>query len=164
MRKFAVLITALLLSATGCSSDNTLQGAFEQIMKEDEVENFEVLHLQENETDGLVVAASWSDDYPDRRDEPRILNFQIEDGRWVVRPGTSCTQRGISKVGLYDSGDWVYCGVLKDKWDFEKVKVGNSEATLVKTHGGKIAFVARAADKEQAIVGVYADGTETQVN
>lgn len=157
------VLFVLLAASPGCSSDQGLQGAFEGIMEEDQVENYEILYIQESESDGLVVSASWSADNPGRRDEPGIYYFQKEDGRWQIRPGTSCTQRGVSSLGLMGNGV-LYCGVLKDDWDLSAIKVGNAEAMLLKTHGGKTAWFTRAAEMNLTVTGVNADGSEVQLN
>jgi hypothetical protein len=76
-----VLNLILLLLITGCSGDTSLKGAFEKQMKEDQADGFNLIHLEDNETDGLALYTSWTDDYPDNKNKPGIL---LRKSKWEV--------------------------------------------------------------------------------
>lgn len=162
-RARGALIFIFLACATACSGSETLQQAFEKQMKTDGADGFDLIHLQENEQDGLVLSASWTEAYPDNRDEPSVFYFQKQDGRWTRQTGTACSQSGVSRVGLMGNG-YLYCSVLRDDWDFAKVRVGETEAKMFQTHAGRNVWYAVAEAFELPVVGVGADGREWPLN
>lgn len=140
-----------------------MQGKFESQMKEDGVDGFEIIHIQENELDGLVLYTSWTADYPDNRNQPGINYFQKEDGKWGSAMGTGCSDSGVSRFGLM--GDrYLYCSKLRADMAFKKILVDDSQDAVLFTFNQDMrVWFAITDSRESTVVGVSNNGTELQL-
>jgi len=163
MRLKALFLVLLISSAAGCSGDKSLQGAFERQMKDNEVDGFNIIHMEENENDGLVLFTSWTSDYPQNKDKPGIYYYEKVDKAWKNQTGSDCSGTGVSRLGLMGNGQ-LYCASLKDSISLESIRVGDSEAKMFPTPGGGTVWYARAGERDLKAVGVTSDGREIMLN
>lgn len=158
-----VLNLILLLLITGCSGDTSLKGAFEKQMKEDQADGFNLIHLEDNETDGLALYTSWTDDYPDNKNKPGINYYEKVDGKWQSRTGTGCSDGGVSRLGLMGNGH-LYCSILKENMDFEKILVDGTEANVFQVGDSIRVWYAVSDEKGAKVTGVSGGGREVRLN
>lgn len=163
MRHRTFFLALLLTGIAACSGDNSLQGAFEKQMHDDEVDGFTIIHLEENESDGLVLFTSWTKDYPENRNKPSIHYFQKTENHWKIQTGTACSTNGIAQLGLMGNG-YLYCAGFKKAMSFEAVRVGDKEAKLFSTPEVGTVWYARAGEREMKVIGITAEGREIALN
>jgi hypothetical protein len=157
------LLFLLLAGAAGCSDDPSLQAAFEKQMMEDGAAGFEIIHVEENENDGLVLYTSRTDEYPEAGDRPGIRYYERLEGRWRSATGMECGSSGASRLGLMGNG-YLFCSTLKENRDFERIRVGDSEARMFQTGDGKRVWYAIVDDMESNVTGITSDGAEFPLN
>jgi hypothetical protein len=139
-----------------------MQGIFEGQMKDNGVDGFEIIHLQENELAGLVLYTSWTSDYPDNRNEPGINYYQKQDGKWVGAMGTACGNNGVSRFGLMGNG-YLYCSTLRQDMAFEKIMADGREANVFTFNGDMRVWFAITDSRDSVITGVSSNGTATEL-
>ena len=161
MRAISVLI--LLVVTVGCSSDVSLMGAFQKQMAENAVDGFFIIHLEERETDGLVLYTSWTEDYPDNQNRPGINYYERLDTGWESRPGTACSDSGVSRLGLMGNG-YLFCSTLKANMDFEKILVGDTEAKMFQFGDNRLVWYAIEDEKGSKVAGISSDGRQIALN
>jgi len=163
MHKKNFFLILLLTGVAGCAGDNSLQGTFEQQMKEDEVDGFNIIHIEENGSQGLVLYTSWTEKYPENKNRPGIRYYEKQDSRWEGRPGTDCSSDGIARLGLMGNGN-LYCATLKENMDFEKVLVGGTEAKIFQATESQRVWFAITDDRNSKVRGIKSDGSEIALN
>lgn len=64
-------VAALLLafSMATFAGDPTLQRVYEAQMKDDGCDGHGIIHIQKNASDGWVMDTSWTEEYPDNRND-----------------------------------------------------------------------------------------------
>jgi hypothetical protein len=132
-------------------------------MREDGADGFDIIHVEENERDGLVLYTSWTDEYPDGRNRPGIRYYERLDGRRKSSTGTECSSSGVSRLGLMGNG-YLFCSTLKENMSFERIRVGDSEAIILQTSDGKLVWYAIEDEKESNVTGITSDGREVALN
>jgi hypothetical protein len=163
MKLKAAFAMTWLLATAGCSSDTSLKGVFEKQMKQDRVDGFNIIHLQENETNGLVLYTAWTKDYPENKNQPGIHYYEKGDSGWESRPGMGCSDSGVSRLGLMGKG-YLYCAMLKDYMQFSKVMLGDIEALIFQVNEKQQVWYALSGDRDAKVVGVSSDGKEVALN
>lgn len=163
MRLITLLVFLSLATVAGCSDDLSLQATFEKQMKDDGVDGFNIIHIDENENRGLVLYTSWTEEYPDNKNYPGINYYRKLEQRWESRPGTACSDRGVSRLGLSGNG-YLFCAVLKENMKFEKIRVGDSDAHIFNVNDSMRVWYAVADDKKAKVVGTISDGREVTLN
>lgn len=95
-----ILIIAFM-SIYGCSADDSLQGAYERQIKENGMDGFNIIHLEERASVGLVLNTSWTNDYPENQFRPGIHVFEKTEGGWQAVPGTACDANTVARLSLF---------------------------------------------------------------
>jgi len=70
IKNFRIACGLITFSLAACAGDKTLQGILEAQMKDNGYDGWDIIHVQENETDGFVLHTAWTDQHPDNRSEP----------------------------------------------------------------------------------------------
>ena len=126
----------LLTSLVACGPE-TLQSTYEKAQREDGMDGFNIIHIEENEQYGLVISTSWTEQYMENKDRPGIKYYEKMDGKWIMHPGTDCgTGRSASTLGIM-GGSYVYCGVITEQRPFVKMTVGETEAQIFDVKNGR---------------------------
>jgi len=124
-----ILGLVLLFSILGFTPD-TLQSTYEKAQKENGMDHVNIIHIEENEHYGLVLATSWNEQFKQNKDRPGIGYYEKVNGKWSMRPGTDCgTGKGSFTLGL-SNGDFLYCGVITLERPFIKIMVGQTDAKI----------------------------------
>lgn len=163
MRLITLLLFLSLTGVAGCSGDLSLQATFEKQMEDDGADGFNIIHIDEKENRGLVLYTSWTEEYPDNKNHPGINYYHKLDQRWESRPGTACSDSGVSRLGLSDNGH-LFCAVLKENMKFEKIRVGGSDAHIFNVSDSIRVWYGVADDKNAKAVGIISDGREVTLN
>jgi hypothetical protein len=152
-----------LISIVACSPD-TLQSTYEKEQKNNGMDGFNIIHIEENDRYGLVLATSWTEEYIENKDKPGIHNYEKVDGKWVMYPGVSCGDgRGAATLGIMD-GKYLYCGVITEERPFVKMNVGETEAKIFDVNGKKQVWYAVENAMGLKIRGTYENGEQVKLN
>jgi len=153
-----LLVLGLLVCVTGCSGDQSLNGVFERQMQEDGATGYTVIHAEENEKIGVVMYTEA--DFPN---EATLKYFLNSDGQWQTGMATSCTDKGVTKLGMMGNG-YLTCSVLQEDWIVETIRVDGVEANLFDIGSGRKAWYLVTEEKSSEVVGVSPDGKEFRLN
>ena len=82
-------LMVLSISMAACAPD-TLQSTFEKDEKNNGMDSVNVIHVEENEQYGLVLATSWTEQFIENKDRPGISVYENNNGKWTRSPGMSC--------------------------------------------------------------------------
>ena len=154
-----LLVLLCLSGITACSADTSLQGVFENQMKEDGAVGFTIIHIDEGETHGLVLYTSWTHEYPDNKNKPGIRYYEKSDKQWHGRTGTGCSDRGISRLGLMGNG-YLFCAIPRENRGYEKILVGDTEAGIFQVNDSISVWYAAVDNRDAKVVAILDDGTE----
>ena len=163
IKKFRIACALITFSLAACAGDKTLQGVFEAQMKDNGSDGWDIIHVQENETDGFVLHTAWTDQHPDSRNEPGVNYFQKQGKEWQSAMGTGCSNSGVSMFGLMGNG-YLYCSVLRSDMDFEKIAAGGQAAQVFTFNGTMQVWVAVTSEANATVVGITKDGHEIALN
>jgi hypothetical protein len=124
------LITGLVFSISiiACAPD-TLQSTFEKERKDNNMNDFNIIHVEENEAYGLVVATTWTEEYIQNKDKAGIRVYENDNGKWIAMPGMDCSGQGAARLGI-QNGNYLYCGSFTEDRPFVKITVGETEARI----------------------------------
>ena len=156
-------LVVLVFSVSASAGDKSLRGLFEKQMTEGGYVGYEIIHVQENETDGWVLYTAWDKDYPDNRNRPNGGYFQKNGKRWQSAMGTACNRNSVSMFGLMGNG-YLYCSVLRPDMDFESITAGDNEAQIFTFNESFTVWVAISPKGNATVVGTTADGREVNLN
>ena len=163
IRQFWIACVLLALSLPACAGDQTLQGAFEAQMKSDGYDGFDIIHVQEDESDGYVLYTAWTDQHPDNRNEPGLNYYQKQGEQWQSAMGTGCGSSGVSIFGMMGNG-FLYCSVLRPDMDFVQITAGGQAARMFTFNETMKVWVAVSPEANAKVVGVMVDGREIALN
>jgi hypothetical protein len=153
----------VLVSIVACSPD-TLQSTYEKEQKYNEMDGFNIIHIEENDRYGLVLATSWTEEYIQNRDKPGISVYEKVEGKWSRNPGISCGDgRGAATLGIPD-GNYLYCGVITEERPFVKMAVGETEAQIFDVNDKKRVWYAVEKAMGLKIRGTYESGEQVNLN
>lgn len=158
-KNFHIACALIILSLAACAGDKTLQGVFEAQMKDDGYDGWDIIHIQEDETDGFVLYTAWTDQHPDNRNQPGVSYFQKQGEEWQSAMGTACSNSGVSTFGLMGNG-YLYCSVLLPDMDFEKVTAGGQAARIFTFNETMKVSVGVTSEADAKVVGFTKDGRE----
>jgi len=124
------IIAGLVLSIgiVACGQD-TLQSTYEKEQKNNQMDGFNIIHVEENEAYGLVVATSWTEEYIQNKDLAGISVYENDNGKWIAQPGMSCTNPGAARLGM-GNDNYLYCGAITEERPYVKITVGDKEAQI----------------------------------
>lgn len=159
--RFALIL--IIFSVAACAGDQSLQDAFEAQMKDNGYDNYEIIYMQENETDGFVLHTAWTKQFPDNKNEPGVNYYQKQGKKWQTAMGTGCSDSGVSRFGLMGNG-YLYCAVLRPDMDFEKILAGDVEAKIFVFNGTMKVWVAVSQENKAKVVGITNEGGEIALN
>jgi len=148
----------LSFSIVACAPD-TLQSTFEKEQKDNQMDGFNIIHIEENEQYGLVLATSWTEQYIQNKDRPGINVYENQSGKWVARPGTSCDSPGASRLGI-QNGLYLYCGAITEERPYVKITVGETEAKIFDVNDKNRVWYAVEESMDLKIIGSYASGEQ----
>jgi hypothetical protein len=158
------VLILLALSTTACAGDQSLQAAFEAQMKDNGYDSYEIIWIQENETDGWVLHTAWTDQYPDNRSEPGVNYYQKQGKKWQNAMGTGCSKSGVSMFGLMGNG-YLYCSVLRSNMDLAKITAGGEEGKIFPFNNDTMKVWVAVSPKVNAkLIGTSPDGHEYPLN
>jgi hypothetical protein len=163
IEKYGIACALITLSLAACAGDKTLQGVFEAQMKDNGSDGWDIIHVQENETDGFVLHTAWTDQNPDSRNEPGVNYFQKQGTEWRSAMGTACSNSGVSMFGLMGNG-YLYCSVLRPDMSFENVAAGGHAAQVFTFNETMKVWVAVTSEANAKVVGISKDGREIALN
>jgi hypothetical protein len=126
--KIRNLTGMLFLMVIVACSPGTLQSFYEKQQKENGMDGFNIIHIEENDKYGLVLATSWTEEYIQNKDKPGIMVYEKDNGKWVSRPGTTCAGLGAT-LGI-GGGRYLYCGSITEKRPYVKIMVGETQAQV----------------------------------
>ena len=156
-----VTLPLLILSVSMLAyASDTLQGTFETDARNDGMEDFNIIHIDENEQYGLVVNTSWTEDYIQNKDRPGISVYHKVKGKWARSPGTSCSSRGTSKLGI-QNGLFLYYGIIAEEppyVPYVKITVGETEASFFDVNEHIKVWYAVVNSMDMKMVGSYTTG------
>lgn len=147
-----------IVTLVACAPE-TLQGTFEKDEKNNGMEGINVIHVEENEQYGLVLATSWTEEYIQNKDKPGISVYENDNGKWVSRPGTSCSSPGAARLGI-GNGLYLYCGTITEERPFVKVTAGETDAGIFDVNDTTRVWYAVGDSMDLAIKGSYESGEE----
>ncbi len=159
LKKLAGILFGLsfLISAAACA-DETLQEKYEGEMKDDKMDGFQIIQIEENERYGLIVHTAWTKQYPDNKNRPGIRVYYKDGGKWTMRPGTACGM-GISRLSIPDKNT-LYCGALTKKRPFKKIMVGDQEAKIFPVIDDIRVWYAVGQGRKLKVKGITENGNE----
>ena len=163
VKKSHIVCALLTFSLVACAGDKSLEGVFEAQMKDNGSDGWNIIHVQENETDGFVLHTAWTDQHPDNRNEPGVSYFQKQGKEWQSAMGTSCSNSGVSRFGLMGNSN-LYCSVLRADMDFEKITAGGQAAQIFTFNETMKVWVAVTSESNAKVVGFTKDGREIALN
>lgn len=150
------------ISLTACAPD-TLQSTYEKEQKSNQMDGFNIIHIEENEQYGLVVATSWTEEHVQNKDKAGINVYENDNGKWVGRPGTSCSNPGAARLGI-QNGLYLYCGSIGENRPYVKVIVGETEAGIYDVNDTTRVWYAVVDSMDLKTVGSYANGEQVTFN
>ena len=150
-----------LIVIVACSPD-TLQSTYEKQQKEDGMDGFTIIHIEENDEYGLVLGTSWTEQYPDNKDKPFILVYEKNNGKWVTRPGTTCDGLGAT-LGI-GGGRYLYCASITEDRPYVKIMVGDTEAQIFDVNDKKRVWYAVEHSMGMQKWGSYETGEPQKMN
>jgi hypothetical protein len=163
MKTRIVMGLLFLVSLVACSPD-TLQGTFEKEQRNNGMDGFNIIHIEENDQYGLVVATSWTEQFIQNKNRPGIHVYDNENGKWVGRPGISCGDgRGSSILGI-GNGMYVYCGVITEDRPFVTMAVGETEARIFDVNESIRVWYAVVNSRDLKISGTFDNGEKMILN
>lgn len=160
---FRIAALLSLFSMAACAKDSSLQGAFEAQMKDNGYDGYEIIHLQENESDGWVLHTAWTKDYPDNRNEPGVNYYQKQGKKWQSAMGTACSSNGVSMFGLMGNG-YLYCSVLRPGMEFESITAGGQTAQIYTFNDTMTVWVAISPEANAKVSATTPEGREIALN
>jgi hypothetical protein len=149
-----------LIVIVACSPD-TLQSTYEKQQKENGVDGFNIIHIEENDEYGLVLETSWTEQYIQNKDKPGITVYEKDNGKWVARPGMQCEGLG-GTLGIGD-GRYLYCASFTEKRPYVKIMVGETEAQIFDVNDKKRVWYAVEHSKGMTVWGSYAAGDPVKI-
>ncbi len=162
-KKYRIACALFAFSLAACAGEQTLQAVFEAQMKDNGSDGWDIIHLQENETDGFVLHTAWTDQQPDSRNEPGVNYFQKEGTEWRSAMGTACSSSGVSMLGLMGNG-YLYCSVLRPDMDFDRITAGGEVAQVFTFNETMRVWIAVTSEANARVVGITGDGREIALN
>ena len=157
-----ILIIAFM-SIYGCSADDSLQGAYERQIKENGMDGFNIIHLEERASVGLVLNTSWTNDYPENQFRPGIHVFEKTEGGWQAVSGTACDANTVARLSLFGNGQ-LYCASLDPESEVQEVRVGQSAAQIFDSANGSRVWFAITEERDAKAIGTTPDGREIKLN
>jgi hypothetical protein len=153
---FPVLVFSISMMA--CAPD-TLQSTFEKDEKNNGMDGINIIHIEENEQYGLVLATSWTEQYIENKDKPGISVYENDNGKWIGSPGTSCSGPGATRLGI-QNGLYLYCGAITENRPFVKITVGETEASIFEVNDKIRVWYAVENSMDLETKGSYASGEQ----
>ena len=150
-----------LIVIVACSPD-TLQSTYEKQQKENGMDGFNIIHIEENDEYGLVVETSWTEEYIQNKDKPGIMVYEKDNGKWVARPGMSCDGLG-GTLGI-GGGRYLYCGSITENRPFVKIMVDETEAQIFEVNDKKRVWYAVEHSMGMQKWGSYETGEPQKMN
>jgi hypothetical protein len=157
--KLRVFLGLLILISFAACAPDTLQSTFEKEQKSDQMDGFNIIHIEENEQYGLVVATSWTEEYIQNKDKASIRVYENDNGKWVGMPGTSCSNPGAARLGI-QNGLYLYCGSIGENRPYVTITVGETEAGIYDVNDTTRVWYAVVDSFELKTVGSYASGEQ----
>ena len=151
-------ILSFLVGTVGCA-DESLQEIFQRKMKDDKMDGYNIIHIEENDQYGLIVNTSWTKQYIENKNEPGIHVYKRDGSKWVMRPGTGCSAGGTSKLGI-PGKKTLYCGALTIKRPFAKIIVGDHEAKIFPVTDDLRVWYAVGQGRDLKVKGIAKNGSE----
>jgi len=149
-----------LIVIVACSPD-TLQSTYEKQQKENGVDGFNIIHIEENDEYGLVVETSWTEQYIQNKDKPGIMVYENHDGEWVTRPGMQC--QGLPGSLGIGGGRYLYCASITENRPYVKIMVGETEAQIFDVNDKKRVWYAVVNSMDMNVWGSYATGEPEKI-
>jgi len=153
-RVFPLLVISVSMLA--CAPD-TLQSTFEKDEKNNGMDSINVIHVEENEQYGLVLATAWNEQLIENKDRPGISVYHKVKGKWTRSPGTSCPSEGTSKLGI-QNGLYLYCGAITADPPYVKITVGETQASIFDVNENIKVWYAVVNSMDMKMVGSYTTG------
>ena len=150
-----------LIVIVACSPD-TLQSTYEKQQKENGVDGFNIIHIEENDEYGLVLETSWTKQYIENKDKPGIMVYEKNNGKWVARPGMSCDGLG-GTLGI-GGGRYLYCASITENRPYVKIMVGETEAQIFDVNDKKRVWYAVEHSMGVQKWGSYETGEPVKIN
>ena len=154
--KISIVAMISMLSLVACSK-LTLQDTYEKQQKDDGRDGFNIIHIEESEQYGLVLATSWTEEYIQNKDRPGINVYEKENGAWVSIPGVSCDNTGAARLKI-QKDTYLYCGAITEDRPYIKVTVGETEAKVFKVTDSTGVWYAVEKSMDMKVIGSYANG------
>ena len=142
-----------------CAPD-TLQSTYEQQQKEDGMDGYNIIHIEENDGYGLVLATAWTEQYIENKDSPGIRVYEKADGKWVAIPGTTCDAPGGGAVLGIGGGNYLYCGSFGENRPFVEITVGETAARIFDVNDEKRVWYAVEKSRDMTVRGTNASGKQ----
>ena len=110
--KFRILIGIMFVIAIVACAPDTLQSTYEKYQKDVGNYGWNIIHIEEHDDYGLVLATTWTEQ--DKEDEGKadILAFTKENDKWVVDWGAACDGPQVTQI--IAGGNYLYCGTITD--------------------------------------------------
>jgi len=148
-----------LIIIVACAPD-TLQSTFEKAQQSNGMDGINIIHIEENEANGLVLATTWTEQYIENKDRPGINVYLQENGQWMAIPGTDC-DGPMFTLGMQGNG-YLYCGVITEDRPYVKIMVGETEAQIFDVNDKKRVWYVVQKSRGLIVQGSFASGEQVQ--
>ena len=156
-----ILTGMLFLIVIFACSPDTLQSTYEKQQKENGMDGFTIIHIEENDEYGLVVETSWTEEYIQNKDKPGVMVYEKDNGKWVARPGISCDGLG-GTLGI-GGGRYLHCASITEKRPYVKIMVGATEAQIFDVNDKIRVWYAVGDSMDMNVWGSYATGDPVKI-
>lgn len=146
----------IFLSAILACTPDTLQSTFEKDQQSNGMDGVNIIHIEENEAYGLVLATTWTEQTLENKDRPGINVYLQEDGQWMAIPGTDC-DGPMFTLGIQGNG-YLYCGSISEKRPYVKILVGETEAQIFDVNDKKRVWYVVGKSRGMVVQGSYTSG------
>ena len=148
---FKILIGIMFLIVIVACTPDTLQSAYEKHQKDIGNYGFNIIHIEEHDDYGLVLATEWSEQDKEDKGKPGIGVFIKESGKWVAIPGTSCDSPQVT-LGIR-GGNYLYCGVIIDNRPNVEIMAGETAAQVFDVNDKKRVWYAVEKSMDEKVRG-----------
>ena len=133
--KFRILIGIMFVIAIVACAPDTLQSTYEKNQKDVGNYGWNIIHIEEHDDYGLVLATQWSEQDKEDKGKPSILAFIKENDKWVVDWGAACDGPQVTQI--IAGGNYLYCGTITDNRPNVEIMVGETAAQVIDVNDQK---------------------------